>query len=75
MVSESSAAVGICGRPEPPEVRLISATSADAAPLAMVSETEPAGATPRMMSATRDPRLTPPTEVTEATLPGATPAT
>ena len=36
---------------------------------------EPAGTTPRRMSATREPRFTPPIEVTDATSCGATPAT
>ena len=75
MVRESSAAVGICGKPVPPESRLIMPTSAVAAVFATVSLTDPAGATPRTMSATREPRFTPATEVADATSWGATPAT
>lgn len=46
-----------------------------AAVFATVSLTDPAGATPRTMSATREPRFTPATEVADATSWGATPAT
>jgi hypothetical protein len=75
VVSELRTALPSDGKPPLPESRSMIEPMPETTASSTTFVTLPAGATPATRSATGEPPVVPLTEVTEATLPGATAAT